>query len=225
MPPASPNSTSSAPFLNDEAAVSAGASKRQSAMKPGQTITDSRDLVAHQGYLYVGARPERYVSRAGEDSVINIIAVDWDSQPIAEQEIDVQVIERRWTRSQQQDLETGRVKTTWDVEEIPVTSGNVTTGLDGKARYVFLPPNGGSFHIIVSTRDELGNKVSAITRAWVSSRSLYSLAALITTSRLSWSPTRMQLPRRRQGAGADRFALPRRGASAHQHRARRRAQH
>ena len=137
----------------------------------GQTITDTADLVVHEGLLYVGARPERYVGRVGQDSVINIIAVDWHSQPIAEQEIDVQVIERRWTRSQQQDLETGRVITTWDVEEIPVTSGNVTTGLDGKARYVFLPPNGGSFHIIVSTLDELGNKVSATTRAWVSSRS------------------------------------------------------
>ena len=137
----------------------------------GQTITDSVDLVAHQGLLYVGARPERYVSRVGQDSLINIIAVDWDSQPVAAQEIDVRVVERRWTRSQQQDLETGRVKTSWDVEEIPVTSGSVTTGADGKARYAFPPPNGGSFHIIVSTRDELGNRVSASTRAWVSSRS------------------------------------------------------
>ena len=137
----------------------------------GQTITDTADLVVHEGLLYVGARPERYVSRVGQDSVINIIAVDWDSQPIAEQEIDVRVVERRWKRTQTQDLETGRVKTTWDVVEIPVTNDSVTTGANGKARFVFQPPNGGSFHIIVSTRDELGNRVSATTRAWVSSRS------------------------------------------------------
>ena len=136
----------------------------------GQAITESRDLVIHQGLLYVGARPERYVSRAGEDSVINIIAVDWDSQPIAGQDIDVKVVERRWTRTQKQDLETGGNKTSWDVEEIPVTSSAVTTDAKGKARFVFQPPNGGSFHIIASTHDELGNKVSATTHAWVSSR-------------------------------------------------------
>lgn len=140
----------------------------------GQTITDTADIVVHEGLLYVGARPERYVSRVGQDSVINIIAVDWDSQPIAEQEIDVQVIERRWTRSQQQDLETGRVKTSWDVEEIPVTNGSVTTGANGKARFMYQPPNGGSFHVIASTRDELGNSMSASTRTWVSSSTYVS---------------------------------------------------
>lgn len=136
----------------------------------GQTVTDTADLIVHEGLLYVGARPERYLGRVGEDRVINIIAVDWHSQPIAGQEIDVQVIERRWTRTQTQDLTTGRIKTSWDVEEIPVTSGNALTDAEGKARFVFLPPNGGSFHVIASTRDELGNRVSATTRAWVSSR-------------------------------------------------------
>ena len=137
----------------------------------GQTITDTADLIVHQGLLYVGARPDRYVSRVGQESVINIIAVDWDSQPIAEQDIDVQVVERRWRRTQTQDLDTGRVKTSWEVEEIPVTSGSVATGANGKARFGFQPPHGGSFNIIVSTRDEQGNKISATTRTWVSSRS------------------------------------------------------
>ena len=137
----------------------------------GQTITDTADLIVHQGLLYVGARPDRYVSRVGLDSVINIIAVDWNSEPIAEQDIDVQVVERRWRRTQEQDLETGRVRSSWEVEEIPVTGGSVVTSANGKARFVFQPPGGGSFHIIVSTQDEQGNKVSATTRAWVSSRS------------------------------------------------------
>jgi len=137
----------------------------------GQTITADSDLVVHQGLLYVGARPEKYVTRVGEDSVINIIAVDWDSQPIADQDIDVQVVERKWTRRQEQDLTSGRVRTSWDVEEIPVTSGDVTTNADGKARFVFQPPKGGSFDINVSTLDKMGNPVSATARSWVSSSS------------------------------------------------------
>lgn len=137
----------------------------------GQTITDSADLIVHRGLLYIGARPERYVGRVGQDSVINIIAVDWESQPIAAQNIDVQVVERRWTRRQTQDLDTGRISTSWDVEEIPLTNGAVATNAAGEARFVFRPPTGGSFNIIVSTRDELGNEISATTRAWVSSSS------------------------------------------------------
>ena len=137
----------------------------------GQTITADADLVVHQGLFYVGAQPEKYVTRVGEDSVINIIAVDWESQPIAGQDIDVQVMERRWSRKQEQDLTTGRVTSTWDVQEIPVTSGTVRTGADGEARFVFKPLSGGRLSITVSTRDKRGNPVSATARSWVSSAS------------------------------------------------------
>lgn len=137
----------------------------------GQTITESADLIVHQGLLYVGARPERYVGRVGQDSVINIIAVDWQSQPIAAQNIDVRVLERRWARTQEQGLATGRISTSWDVEEIPVTGGVVAANASGKARFVFRPPKGGSFSIMVSTRDALGKEISATTHSWVASSS------------------------------------------------------
>ena len=75
------------------------------------------------------------MSRAGGDSRINLIAVDWDSQPIANQRLDVEVIERRWTSVQEQDPNTGATAWIWDVEEIPVTSGSVTTDEDGKAEF------------------------------------------------------------------------------------------
>ena len=137
----------------------------------GQTIYEGADLVVHQGLLYVGARAEDYVGRVGDDSIINIIAVDWNSQPIAYQDVDVQVVERRWRRIQKQDLATGRTTSVWNVAEIPVASGSVTTGADGEARFLYQPPNGGAFKVSISTRDKLGNSVSATTRSWVSSSS------------------------------------------------------
>ena len=127
--------------------------------------------------LYVGARAENYVGRVGEDSIINIIAVDWNSQPIAEQDIDVKVVERRWTRRQEQDLATGRTTSVWNVDEIPVTSGSVTTGADGEARFLYQPPNGGTFKVIVSTRDKLGSSVSATTPIEGVELVIYPLAA------------------------------------------------
>ena len=134
----------------------------------GQTIFSSASTVIHQGLIYVGARAESYVGRAHEDSGIDIIAVDWDSQPVADQPIDVAVVERRWSSVQERDADSGAVVWTWDVEEIPVTSGAVQTDADGKARFTYVPPKGGIFKIIVSTRDAAGNEVRASTFAWVS---------------------------------------------------------
>ncbi len=135
----------------------------------GQEVFGHSELTVHQGLLYVGARAQNYVGRVGQDSVIKIIAVDWDSQPIPSQEIDVQVLKRTWTYKQEQDPISGRVASVWQVEEIPVTGGSVRTGADGKARFVFQPPSGGAFDIVVSTRDKLGKRISASTRTWVSS--------------------------------------------------------
>ncbi len=140
----------------------------------GQAIYGNANLIVHQGLFYVGLRAENAVSRAGEDSRIQVIAVDWDSRPMAEQLIDVQVVERRWTSVQEQDPNTGATAWTWDVEEIPVTTGSVTTDAFGKANFVYQPPNGGVFKIIATARDTAGNLVRTATYSWISSPSYVS---------------------------------------------------
>ncbi len=134
----------------------------------GSAIYGRAGVVVHQGLLYLGARAANTISRAGDDSVVNLIAVDWNSQPVAEQPIEVQVVERRWTSVQEQDPNTGATAWTWDVQDIPVASGSVLTGADGKADFVYQPPNGGIYKIIVTTRDAAGNQVRASTYAWAS---------------------------------------------------------
>ena len=134
----------------------------------GTAIYGRANLIVHQGLLYLGARAANSVSRAGDDSRVELIAVDWDSQPVADQLIAVEVVERRWTSLQEQDPSTGAIAWTWDVEAIPAASGSVVTGADGKADFVFRPQTGGIYKIIVTTRDEAGNQVRAATYAWVS---------------------------------------------------------
>lgn len=139
-----------------------------------QTIYASSSFIVHKGLLYVGARAASYVSTANEENTVNIIAVDWDSNPIANQTIDVEVVERRWSSIQEQDPNTGDTVWTWEVEEIPVTTGEVVTGDDGKAEFVYTPPNGGTFKVKVTTRDSEGTEIVASTFSWVSSRSYVS---------------------------------------------------
>lgn len=140
----------------------------------GQAIYDSANLIVHQALLYVGARAETTVGKAGEDSRINLIAVDWASQPIANQRIDIEVVERRWISLQEQDPNTGAIAWTWDLQEMPIATGSATTGDDGKATFNYQPPNGGLFKIIVSARDKDGNLARAATYAWVSSQDFVS---------------------------------------------------
>ncbi len=134
----------------------------------GLTVSGRTEVIVNKGLIYIGARPESYVSTAGQPANVEIIAVDWDSQGIANQEIDVEVVERRWSSVQEED-ESGRTTWTWEVEEIPVTTGSVTTDAQGKAIFTFTPPNGGIFKTKITSRDSAGNEVVASTTMWVSS--------------------------------------------------------
>ncbi len=135
----------------------------------GQAIYGRSEVVVHQALLYVGLSPERAVSVAGEDSRVNLIAVDWDSQPLANQRINIEVVERRWISLQEQDPATGAVAWTWDIKEIPITTDAVTADAGGEAAFVFQPPNGGAFKISATARDSAGNLARSATYIWVSS--------------------------------------------------------
>ncbi len=132
----------------------------------GQAIYEQTSLIVHQGLFYIGAQAESAVVRAGEDSRIQLIAVDWDSQPIASQRIDIKVVERRWRRVQEQDSSSGSVSTTWEVDEHPVSSDSLVTDADGKAAFVYQPPVGGIYKITASASDSAGNEVRTATYSW-----------------------------------------------------------
>ncbi len=134
----------------------------------GQTVAGRANVVVHQGQVYIGARPQQYVSTAGQDTTLEFVAVDWQSRPIIGQDLAVEVVERRWSSVQEEDP-SGRTIWSWEVEEIPVDTGQVTTDGAGRATYDFVPPRGGIYKATITTRDEQGNAVRASTTVWVSS--------------------------------------------------------
>ncbi len=135
----------------------------------GLTVSGRTDVIVNKGLIYLGARPAQYVGSVGEANEIEIIAVDWESQPVANQAVEIEVVERRWSSVQEED-ELGRTTWTWEVEELPVTTGAVTTDANGKATFSFEPPSGGVFKVKVNGRDSAGNDVISATTLWVSSR-------------------------------------------------------
>lgn len=134
-----------------------------------QAVSGRTDVVVHQGLVYAGIRFPDYIGTANEESTVELISVDWDGNPVPDQDMNVQVFERRWSSVQEQDPSSGRTTWTYEVEDIPVTDGSVTTNADGEAQFTFTPPNGGIFKVLVTTRDERGNEVRASAFQWVSS--------------------------------------------------------
>ncbi len=132
-----------------------------------QVVAGRAEVIAHKGLLYAGVRPTEYVATAGEETSVDLIAVDWDSQPIADQPLTIEVVERRWSSVQEQD-DSGRTVWTWEVEEIPVTSGEAVSGADGTAQFSFTPPSGGVYKVRVSTTDSAGHTIIAADQIWVS---------------------------------------------------------
>jgi uncharacterized protein YfaS (alpha-2-macroglobulin family) len=130
-------------------------------------VSERITIVAHQSQVYAGIRSASYIGRAGKDQAFEIAVLDWDGKPVAGQNVDVEIVERRWNSVQKQDA-SGRVTWESNVEEIPVTSFNaVTTDDRGLASVSFIPPNGGTFRARVIARDGLGNKSSASAYVWI----------------------------------------------------------
>jgi hypothetical protein len=170
----------------------------------GYTVTGRTQVVVHPGQVYVGAQPERYVNSAGRESRIDVIAVDWDSQPVADQRINVAVVERRWNNVQEMDS-LGRTTWVWEAEDIPVTRGRVTTDAEGRAVQLH-PPKAGVYRITLSTRDEDGNAIRSAVTTWVAGKE-YVRWRQRNDNRIDLIPDQDSY-RRRYRRDHDRLAVP-----------------
>ncbi|PJF43729.1 MAG: hypothetical protein CUN55_07595 [Phototrophicales bacterium] len=129
-----------------------------------QTISGRTSVVAHPAETYVGLRTDRYFGRENEPMSIDLIAVDIESNPIANQTITLDLIENRWERIPIED-QFGRYD--WQMTEILVESVTLQTGDDGKVSYEFVPPNAGIFRARATVLDRRERKNSASIRFWV----------------------------------------------------------
>ncbi len=134
-----------------------------------QLVAGRATVIVHQGEVYIGLRPESYIGQAGQETGILVQSLTPDGDPVPDQALDYDIVERRWSSVQEED-ELGRTVWTWEVEEIPVDEGDLTTDAEGAGRIIFEPPNAGTYKIYATARDERGNLVRAAAFHWVSGR-------------------------------------------------------
>lgn len=132
----------------------------------GQAVSSRALATVHQGEFYVGVAPRGRVVQAGETRAVDVIAVDWDSAPVAGTPLEITFLEHRWYSTRRQE-EGGGFYWTWVVEDIPIYTTTVTTGADGKATVQVTPPTAGSYKIRAAGVDSRGAQVRSAAYLWV----------------------------------------------------------
>jgi len=114
-----------------------------------QEVSNRTEAIVHKGTYYIGLRPERYVGTAGRENRVNLITVDWESEPVPGREVTVVFAEHKWYSVQKQ-AEDGRYYWESVVEDIPVFTTTVTTDDGGEATVSFTPESGGIYKVIAT---------------------------------------------------------------------------
>jgi len=135
----------------------------------GQEVSNRTEAVVHKGLYYIGLHPERYVGRVGQENQVNLITVDWASDPSPNREVTLVFSEHNWYSVRKQ-AEDGRYYWESTVEDVPVFTTTVTTDDEGQATVGFTPKKGGIYKITATGLDEKENEVRSSTYMWVSGR-------------------------------------------------------
>ncbi len=131
-----------------------------------QYVSNRTSTVVHKGLFYIGLAPQGRIVEAGKEKAVDILTVDWDSEPAPDVALDVIFMEHRWY-SVREKAEDGQVYWTWTVEDVPVFTTTATTDDAGKAVVKFTPPGSGSYRVRAIGEDTRGNRIQSSAYIWV----------------------------------------------------------
>lgn len=134
-----------------------------------QESAASTGVLVHKGLVYVGVAPREYVVPVGQESTVDLITVDWESQPVPNQRVTVTIARAKWTTVQEKG-EDGRFYWVSRVQETPVLTQEVTTDGQGRAVVRWRPDAGGEYKVNAAVTDSRGNTVRSAAFLWVSDR-------------------------------------------------------
>ncbi len=135
----------------------------------GNLVSGGTSLHVHPSLIYAGIRSQSYVGNEGLPAAFDLVVLDWQSQPIPNQPLTVEIIRREWFSVQQKD-ENGTLRWVTSVKDTPVTTLNATTDAEGRASVSFTPQQGGVYKAVVKVQDSHGNTQQASQFIWVAGR-------------------------------------------------------
>ena len=94
--------------------------------RDGQVISGRSQIIVHRGEFYIGLLSQRYVGRAGEEMVVDVVTVGWDGELWPNQRLEYKVVGNA---------------------EDPVAEGALTTDANARGVVCFTPTQGGSYRV------------------------------------------------------------------------------
>ncbi|MGB1249703.1 MAG: Ig-like domain-containing protein, partial [Candidatus Promineifilaceae bacterium] len=130
----------------------------------GLAVTGNGELLLHPAAVYVGSKPQQYVSDVNSGVVIDVITVDWNGETVAEQSVEVVFAKRDW-KAMPHDFDPGRVK--WEAVDNEVAQVSLTTDANGQVVASFAPEAGGIYVAISTVTDANGRTHTNNTTIYV----------------------------------------------------------
>ncbi len=132
----------------------------------GQVISGRDQVVVHRSNFYIGLAPQQYVGRAEKEMRVDLLTVDWEANRLPHRRLRVAVYRREWKNVFVKN-EAGGGRWKWTTHDIKVGEQEITTGDNGEATFTFIPPQGGSYHVIAESLEAVPPARSSIF-VWVS---------------------------------------------------------
>jgi alpha-2-macroglobulin len=132
----------------------------------GRQVSGRTEVVVHQGQYYIGVRPEEYVAQAGQPATVDLLTVDWTSNPMPNQKLHVVYNDHQWNCALETDPDTHNNAWTCHAKDTPVATDDVTTDAQGQAKSSFVPPKGGVYQVKVTGTDSTGHTMTSSTIIW-----------------------------------------------------------
>ncbi len=128
----------------------------------GLPVSARSEMRVHPADFYIGIRPDQWIGRANSPLGFEIYTVDWAQNPSGDKNLQADFQQVRWEK----EVDTSGYPSYQPVYE-PVSSSDLTTGPDGKARLSFVPPTPGTYMLEVS-----GEGARTQSMVWVSGAGL-----------------------------------------------------
>lgn len=129
-------------------------------------VSASGQVVFHAANTYVGIAPDSYLNSADTETAVNLITVDWDGEPVANQDVELIFYQRDYEYVR--DRQFGMPFDRWEPQDSEVERVQVTTDARGEAQASFVPTEGGAYRALATVADGQGRTHRSSTLFWVS---------------------------------------------------------
>ncbi len=136
---------------------------------PDNSVISGRgQAIVHQGDFYIGVAPREYVSRAGDETLVDLIVLDWASERLPGIDLTVELYRREYENIFVEG-DTGGGYWTWEEKDVLVETVKARSDELGEAVVELTPDQGGTYRVLVSGVDSSGRTVRSSAFFWVTS--------------------------------------------------------